>query len=261
MNGLLLGTLLLSQTADFDHGHRALADFYAPHVAVSDDGAASTFAYAGAGGDRASLDAYLDSVARVTTATYNDWTPEQRLAFLINVYNASAIELLLDQETLPDSIRDIGSVFRPVWKRRFIDLFGEQVSLDNVEHGRIREDFEEPRIHVAVNCASCGCPALQPAPYTAGELEQQLEAAMRAFLGDRSRNRVDLDRRTVEVSKIFDWFESDFLDENGDIEPYFARYADALADTEEERALLLGGDYRLRYTDYDWTINAPGRCE
>ena len=110
-----------------------------------------------------------------------------------------------------DSIRDIGFWFRSPWRKKFIPLFGEQVSLDNIEHDMIRGSglYNEPRIHFAVNCAAIGCPGLQAEAYQGSKLEQQLEAGTRLFLSDSSRN-YHADGRLF-IPSLFDWYDEDFM--------------------------------------------------
>ena len=170
------------------------------------------------------------------------------------------MELILTAWPELESIRDLGSLLRSPWKKSFIPLLGETVSLDDIEHGMIREAgvYDEPRIHFAVNCASIGCPALRREAYTADALEAQLEAQTQQFLGDRSRNRLRGD--TLEVTSLFKWYRDDF--EQGwrgadSVEAFLARYAAALELDEDDRKRLLAGDLDIEHLEYDWSLNVP----
>jgi hypothetical protein len=92
-----------------------------------------------------------------------------------------------------ESIKDLGSLFRSPWKRRFFTLLGKPRHLDNLEQNLIREPgvFDEPRTHFALNCASIGCPMLRNGAYVAARLDQQLEEGIERFLGDPNGNRFD----------------------------------------------------------------------
>lgn len=193
-----------------------------------------------------------DSFSAVSRTQFDRWHDDARLAFLINAYNAFTLQLILTKYPELDSIRDLGNLFRSPWKRRFFQLLGSERSLDELEHQMIRGAFDEPRIHAAVNCASCGCPALREAPYTAEGLAQQLETAMTRFLADRSRNRYDPRTESLEVSPIFRWYGEDFDDDPVRWLTPRARGLDWDPDRQPVR--------RLRYTDYDWTLNDLGRC-
>lgn len=250
-----------AQAADLDHG---LWDgLLQAHVAAISNGHATAVDYAGMARERARLRTYLRALAAVKPAEYRQWPKADRLAFLINAYNAWTVELVLTRYPDLDSIKDIGGLFGSPWKMRFIPLLGETRSLDDVEHGLIRAEgvFEEPRIHFAVNCASVGCPALRGEAYVGTRLDAQLEDTTRRFLADRSRNRFNPKTQRLEVSKIFDWYQQDF--ERGwggytQLVQFFSRYADALADTDDSRKMLRTGRFRLAYLDYGWTLNARG---
>ena len=162
------------------------------------------------------------------------------------------------------SIKDLGSTFRSPWKRKFILLLGQERSLDDVEHGLIRAPgaFDEPRIHVAVVCASIGCPMLPKEAFTADQLDSQFENAMRRFLSDATRNRFDAAAKRLSVSRIFDWYGKDFEQGHQGFDSLgttFLRYAEQLASTPEARALLVAGDYRIEFLDYDWRLNDVAR--
>lgn len=174
------------------------------------------------------------------------------------------MELILTRYPDLKSIKDLGSVFQSPWKKTFFTLLGKERSLDDVEHGLIRAPgaFNEPRIHVAVNCASIGCPMLRDEAFTADKLDAQLEDGMRRFLSDRTRNRFDTASNTLSVSKIFDWYQGDF--EQGyqgftSLDATFARYAAALGDTPQARDAIRNGGLNIRYLDYDWALNATKR--
>jgi hypothetical protein len=207
---------------------------------------------------RSELDRYLASLSAIDADTFGHWSRDARLAFLINAYNAFTVELILTAWPDLDSIRDLGGLFSSPWKKPFIALLGDRISLDDIEHGMIREpgQYDEPRIHFAVNCASIGCPALRREAYRGPLLESQLEDQTVQFLGDRSRNRLRDGR--LEVSPLFKWYREDF--EGGwrgvtSLRAFLARYADALDLDDVQRSRLVGDGLPLRFLDYDWSLN------
>lgn len=227
------------------------------HVQARDGGRATVVDYAGMAADRDRLRQYLASLSSISAQEFAAWPDPDRLAWLINAYNAWTVELILERWPDLDSIRDLGSLLRSPWRRSFIPLLGETVSLDDIEHAWIRGQFVEPRIHFAVNCASIGCPALRPEAYVAERLESQLEDATRKFLADRTRNRVEDGR--VWVSEIFKWYRQDF--EAGwqgatSMGQFLARYGDAIGLAPADRQRLADGDMPIRHLDYDWRLNA-----
>ncbi len=160
---------------------------------------------------------------------------QEQLAFYINAYNILTVQLIIDHWPVA-SIRDIGSIFRGPWD---IPMLGD-LTLDEIEHEIIRS-YGEPRIHFAVNCASISCPDLRTEPYTAGQLDHQLEDQTRRFLANPGKG-LGWENGTARVSRIFRWYDEDF----------------------EEPAGVLG--FVQRYTDkpigqvranlpYDWRLN------
>ncbi|MEZ5584246.1 MAG: DUF547 domain-containing protein [Candidatus Competibacteraceae bacterium] len=262
----LLFMTSLAQAA-FDHRHavswNTLLD---RHVVLINQGNASQVDYAGFKADQAALKSYLDRLSMVSEADYRRWSKPQpqQLAFLINAYNAFTVDLILTRYPNLKSIKDLGSVFQSPWKKAFFTLLGQERSLDDVEHNMIRAPgvFNEPRIHVAVNCASIGCPMLRNEAFVASSLDAQLDDSMRRFLADRSRNRFDAPNKTLLVSKIFDWYQDDFAKGYQgftSLQATFARYADVLGDTPQEQDAIRKGGLNIRYLDYDWALNATQR--
>jgi hypothetical protein len=187
---LWLAWATLTQAQSFGHG--TWDGLLQRHVKPILGGVATQVDYGGMARERVQLKGYLDALAAVPEADFRRWPRDERLAFLINAYNAGTVELVLTRWPKLDSIKDLGSLLGSPWKKRFIPLLGGTRSLDDIEHGMIRAKgaYAEPRIHFAVNCASVGCPALRPEAYTAARLDAQLADATRRFLGDRTRNRV-----------------------------------------------------------------------
>ena len=213
MRTLLLGLFLITSASlalaqGFDHNQAAYNALLAKHVKTFANGSASAVDYAALKNERAALQAYLAGLAAVGEADYGKWSKPQRLAFLINAYNAWIVELILTKYPDLESIKDLGSVFQSPWKKKFFRLLGQERTLDDVEHGLIRAPgvFDDPRIHVGVVCASIGCPMLPPEAFTAGKLDAQLDDGMRRFLADATRNRYDAASGRLLVSKIFDWY-------------------------------------------------------
>ena len=244
----------------FDHTYAAWDALLKKHVRYLPGGNASRVDYAGMARESGKLTAVLDEFQKVPRAEFDGWTKPQREAFLINAYNAFTIRKILTRYPAIHSIRDFGSFFGNPWKDKFFTLFGEPAYLDMIEHEMLRKEgaYDEPRVHVAVVCASVGCPMLRNEAFLPEKLDEQLEDAFRRFLSDRSRNRYDTESRRLEVSKIFDWYGKDF--ERGwhgysSLKGTFAKYADLLADRPEDRAAIRDGHEDIAFLDYDWSLN------
>jgi len=208
--------------------------------------------------DRAALKTYLDAVSAASSTEFKTWSKSDQLAFLINAYNAFTVELILTRYPDIESIQDFGKFINNPWKKKFFNLFGRPATLDEVEHSMIRAEgvYDDPRIHMAVNCASIGCPALRNEAFVGTRLEEQLEDGAKRFLADRTRNRFSGNR--LEVSKIFDWYGKDF--EKGfrgakSLNAFLALYAPQLSDRTEEQQRIREGNPKIKFLDYDWALN------
>ncbi len=249
-----------AQAAGFDHSHAAFTTLLRKHVRLVRDGQTTQVAYAGVAADRAPLKAYLDSLSTVAPATFAGWSKAERQAFLINAYNAFTIELILTKYPDLKSIKDLGSLLNSPWKPKWISLLGGKVSLDDIEHSMLRKrgDYDDPRVHFAVNCASIGCPALREEAFVAARLDAQMDEQTLRFMSDRTRNRYNAPRGRLELSKIFDWYGEDFrLGHRGiaSLPAFAARYAEQLADAPADRERIRGGKLDIAFTDYDWALN------
>ncbi|SFE28792.1 DUF547 domain-containing protein [Nitrosomonas sp. Nm166] len=241
------------------------------HVYMMDQGQTSRVNYFGFASNHGQLHKYLSQLSAVKEKDFSSLDKSEQLAFLINTYNAFTVEMILRSYSSIATLR----AYAPVnihWKSRlismlrnqrelkFIPLFGKFLSLDDIEEGMIRRpgSYDEPRIHFALNRASIGCPALLNRAYSGIELEHQLEAATRAFLSDRSRNRFNEEAERLEVSEIFDWYSEDF-ERNWQgwtgLAQFFAHYRDSLADTPHARELLTAGNLEIQFLEFNWMLN------
>ncbi len=254
----LLATFAQAQT--FDHQYSNWDALVKKHVKWLPDNKQSRVDYAAFAKDRAELKKVLDAMSAVPKPEFDGWTREQRMAFLINAYNAYTVEVILTKYPDLKSIKELGLFNRGPWKNEFFTLLGAKHHLDWIEHEELRPKYADPRVHAAVNCASIGCPALRNEAFTAARLEAQLEDGMIRFMGDRTRNRVADGK--VQVNSIFKWFQEDF--EKGHkgfakVEDVFAKYATQLSDKADEQAALKAGRLPVVYLDYDWSLNVLGR--
>lgn len=175
---------------------------------------------------------------------------QEALAFWINAYNILAIDLVISNYPV-ESIRDIGSFFRPVWKREAGRIGGRGYSLDEIEHEILRP-MKEPRIHGAIVCASISCPNLARAPYTARGLDAQLDASIRAWLARPEKGLfLDQTKGSLEISRIFKWFSEDFGGREGVL-----RFVQKYAPRPEAAWLAANlGGFSVSFLDYDWSLN------
>ena len=201
--------------------------------------------YAGLKANRATLDTYLTTAGEVPVNTFQQWNKDTQLAFLINVYNATTLQLIIDHYPVK-SIKSIGSVFKSPWSQDSVTLFGKKISLDTLEHKIIRKNYVEPRIHFALVCAAMGCPPLRDEAFRGETLNAQLDNQTRTFLQTTEKNRVDHDKKSLHLSPIFKWYREDFEKSDRSLQAYVAPYLASEVSLE---------GYDLSFTDYDWDLN------
>lgn len=257
IGSLFLTSVSFAGSAPFDHEHKNFTKLLNAHVQMSEDKTSSTVDYKNF--NKADLNSYLKIVSAVTKKEFKTFSNDQRLSFFINTYNAYTIKLILDNYPVT-SIKKIGYFFSSPWKKTFFKLFGEKTSLDQIEHSYVRADKKglgsDARIHFAFNCASIGCPALLNEAWTATKLSAQLDSAAKGFLKDHTRNRVNLKNKSVEISDIFKWYRGDFTNRNyNSLKDFLAVYADSIATTEKEKALVKSKKFSITYSGYNWDLN------
>ncbi|MEH6650954.1 MAG: DUF547 domain-containing protein [Motiliproteus sp.] len=164
---------------------------------------------------------------------------DQQLAFYINSYNILAISLVRQHWPLK-SIKDATPWYQSVWKLEAGQLDNTAISLDKLEH-QILRSMSEPRIHFAIVCASLSCPDLLAEPYLAQTLDQQLDDQAQRFIANPAKG-VRWEKGSVQLSKIFDWFEDDFGGEDG-VAEWVSRYSDKTVQS-------VAG-----FLDYNWSVN------
>lgn len=229
----------------FDHTHQAWSQILNRSVIVN--GLQSRVDYTTLKKDPTELANYCRQLSSVSEPTFHAFSESQRLAFLINAYNAFTVQLIVKHFPVA-SIKNLGSLTQSVWDRPTLFLLGREQSLNDIEHTLIRKNFKEPRIHFALVCAALSCPRLAPTAYTADKLAQQLEQATRLFLTDPERNRYDTATQTLFLSKIFSWYAEDFKSMTGDVRQFVAPYF--TLDPEVSIAQV-----RINYLPYNWGLN------
>ncbi len=207
--------------------------------------------------NRQPLDTFHQSIATLSPSVYESWTDNEKIAFWINIYNSLTLEAIIDNYPTK-SIRDIPGV----WKKLKFPVMGQELTLDQIEHQILRKQFDEPRIHMGLVCASIGCPLLRQEPFMGDKLDQQLDEQTRQFLALERNFKIDKNENRVYLSSIFKWFGEDFESK------YAAK--NQFKGSEKERAVLnfirqyleaqnqpylTEADYKISYLDYDWSLN------
>lgn len=223
---------LLNINVGIAQDHKGYANLLQKYVA--DNGLVN---YKGFVNDKPALNEYLKSLS--DNPPKSSWSDNQKLSYWINVYNAFTIKLIVDHYPV-NSILSINEG-KP-WDLSFIPVGDKMYTLNQVENDILRKEFDEPRIHFAINCASISCPKLLNKPFDAALLPSQLNSVSKAFVLNTEKN--NLSANMVKISKIFDWFKDDFKTSGGVI-GFLNTYADVKISTSS----------KVTYKEYDWNLN------
>ncbi|MGQ0734011.1 MAG: DUF547 domain-containing protein [Acidobacteriota bacterium] len=256
---MVLAAPLLAGVAEFDHSYAEYAMVLGRHAQPAG------VDYAQLQSERGLLDRAVADLASEAARAEPDWTHHERLAFWINAYNVLTLRAVVDHYPIrnrwfsfqpPNSIRQIDGV----WTKLKWGAAGRSLTLDEIEHGILRPAFRDARIHFAINCASVSCPPLARVPYTAATLDAQLDEAARIYVG--SAEGAQLSKARLRVSRLFDWYGDDFIDQYAPLVPVarrpkerailgvIVRYGPA-----ELAAVARQGAVDIAYLDYDWSLN------
>lgn len=222
---LLLSFAMGAQTIDHGAWDMLLRKY------VNDNGMVN---YKGISTEKDKLVTYLNAMAKVDVQSYPS---QEQKAYWINLYNAATVKLIVDNLPLK-SITDLDG--GKVWDRKMVQTKSTTLSLNNIEHDILRKKFNDPRIHAAVNCASKSCPPLMNRAFTGTGLEKELDSVTRFWINNPKYNVVS--SKSIQISKIFDWYSTDF----GNIVDFFNKYSDMKVDKTA----------KISYLNYDWTLNA-----
>ncbi|GIU66701.1 serine/threonine protein kinase [Candidatus Phycosocius spiralis] len=182
-------------------------------------------------------------------------TKPNQFALWANLYNALTLQVVLSFYPIK-SIREIRPSLLSIgpWKQKCVNVEGMDLSLDDIEHGILRKNWADPRVHYCLNCASVGCPNLQRRGWRATSLEADLDAAARTFINSARAVRI-VGPKQLRLSSIYQWFKSDFGNNQAGILDHIRRYAAPSLGAQLTHVRIIG-------YDYDWSINATkGRAK
>ncbi|TXT57902.1 MAG: hypothetical protein BAJATHORv1_10610 [Candidatus Thorarchaeota archaeon] len=196
---------------------------------------------------------YADSLAEFNPDVLN--SENERLAFWINCYNALSIAGVVKKLKKNPEYAEEGN---SSWIQRVkffalqkFNVGGKKYTLREIEN-HIRENFQEPRIHFALNCSSKGCPALKNGLYSSENLDSELDEATRLYLQSSKGLQLDKEKCILFLSMIFKWYKDDFEHDEVKIVDFILRYID-----DEKREFITNHreDIDIKYIDYDWSLN------
>ena len=205
------------------------------------------FDYAGAksSGDLATI---KDYVTALEGRDPSSMAANEATAYWANLYNAVTLRVVLENYPVKSIKKIGGGLFGGgPWKKDEVTVGGRALSLDNIEHDILRKDYSSPYIHYMVNCASIGCPNLQPKLWTAETLDADRKKAASEFIN--SSRGVSINGSKLKVSSIYKWFKEDFGGNDEGVIAHLKLHAKGDLKAALDAGAKISGD------DYNWNLN------
>lgn len=213
------------------------------------------------------LNKYLDVLANLTEEEYRQFSENDKKAFWINAYNALTIKNVLAHYPINGKITwfPANSIRQVVgfWGEDHFRVLGQDQTLYNIVHGKIRKEFHDPRMHFAIVPASCGALPLRYAAYTGHALDEDLHAVTLKAITSRKFVQFEDKENKVRLSKIFAWFPLDFMapvgfgkkrqlpaNDTAVVLDYVLKLLEAEGKPHQTKA-----DVQVIYMPYDWSLN------
>ncbi len=202
------------------------------------------------------LKASVKGIEMVSQEEFDSLSKNELMSFWINAYNIGVVKTIVEHYPIKkgfglnavrypaNSIQQIDQV----WDRPVLTILGKNLSLNDIENKILRPQFNDPRIHFAIVCASIGCPSIRSEAFTAENLDKQLLEQIQLFLSDPNKVRYDTQKNILFLSPIFKWFMEDF-DQSGGVIAFVMKYKiNGLFDVMTEKT-------KIQWLGYDWSLN------
>jgi hypothetical protein len=161
-------------------------------------------------------------------------------AFLLNAYNILVIKNVVDNFPIAKPL-DVPGFF----DTKKFTIAGESLTLSDIENKKIRPVYKDARVHFALVCAALSCPPIPAYAFTPEKVETQLESLTKAAMNSTSFIKVSDDKKTAELSMIFDWYKEDFLAVSKTQVDYVNKY----------RTTPIPAGYKQSFYTYNWSLN------
>ena len=182
-----------------------------------------------------SLDALYSSIGNMELTGKTD---NEIKAFYINSYNILVIYQVVQRLPITGPLEVDGFFSATPHK-----VAGKELTLDQLEKETLLKKYPDPRIHFAVVCAALGCPQLTNYAYKPEYLDKQLDVVTSKSLNRDYFIRIRPSQQKAEISKIFEWYRSDFGENN--ILTFINKYRDK----------KIPESFEVVYYEYDWNLN------
>ena len=209
---------------------------------------------------QAELDAFLSwaAVHGPNADEMRESVEDLRMSLMANAYNASVLRAVMHHE-IEESVLEVGGglwSLHPGSKFFLGQSFavnGEYQSLYFLEQQDIIGRYQEPLMHITLNCASRGCPPLQY--WKNKKMISQMRKALRAWLATDDAMRLDPESRSYDLNEIFFWYEKDFTDWSDAVTvcDYLSGFASG---SRREWLEAHAEDCPRNIIPYDWSLDA-----
>lgn len=165
----------------------------------------------------------------------------EKKAFYINAYNLAVIHQVVENFPIKSPM-DVAGFFDKKQQR----IASEMITLNELEMEKLLKAYNDARVHFAVVCAAKGCPVIDNNAYTAQNLDAQLDARAKLALNSSEFIRVNSGKKSVDVSKIFEWYADDFKKGGKSTLAYINGF----------RQQDIPANYKVGTYEYDWSLNS-----
>ncbi|XP_050375005.1 uncharacterized protein LOC126792619 [Argentina anserina] len=213
---------------------------------------------------------YINLVQELHRVNLFELTPNERLSFFLNLYNAMVIHAVIR----------VGRPQGLIERRSFYNDFqyivgGYSYSLSTIENGILRinrrppyslvKPFRSGDSRIELACAKVNpivhfglCNGTRSSPivrfFSPQVIEAELRCAAREFFKSGGME-VNLEKRTVYLTQIIKWFDNDF-GQDKEILKWILNYLDPTRAGLLTHLLGDGGPIHVSYQNYDWSMNS-----
>jgi hypothetical protein len=214
--------------------------------------------YNGLKSELSALKSFIDQISAVSPHSHQQQFKDggEQLRYWMTAYNAWVLYIAALEYPSKNALWRFG-----LFRNRTIKLGGKEMGLEDLEHKIIRPGYKEPRIHFYINCAAFSCPALWQGAILEGKTWDVLDQSAKRFINDTKHVKYDAAAKRLYLSKIFDWFDDDFLnylkERKGIQQPHIAQYILMYLDGPAREALQKTplNEISVSYFSYDKSLN------
>jgi hypothetical protein len=214
--------------------------------------------YNGLKNELGALKSFIDQISAISPHSHPHRFKDggEQLRYWMTAYNAWVLYIAASEYPNRSALWRFG-----IFRNRTIKLGGKEMGLEDLEHKIIRQGYKEPRIHFYINCAAFSCPALWQGAIPEGKTWDVLDQSAKRFINDTKHVKYDAAAKKLYLSKIFDWFDDDFLnylkERRGIQQPHIAQYILIYLDGPAREALQKTplNEISVTYFSYDKSLN------